>query len=610
MLLFIQVDAPQVCLIKMAPLKVLGALLGMGVLPSVLAKLVKFEANVTWAKGAPDGNLREMVFVNGQFPAPALTLDQWDDVEFTVNNMMHHNLTIHFHGIEQIGTPWSDGVPGLTQKPILPGETFTYKWTATDYGTYWYHSHARSLMADGLYGPIWINPAPHTPEPFHLISRNPRDVAAMRKADRNPKLITLSDWSHFTSEEYQKIMEETGIDLFCVDTILINGRGAVQCPGVDFINSLQTEYLKASIDYLPLTDKGCYPDIYKTQGDFYKDVSKLPPGLESGCIPTAGTHEVIEVDPRDEWASLKFISATWLKYLMASVDEHPMWIYEVDGHYIEPQLAHSFVIYNGERYSAMIKLDKKPKDYTIRIPDTNADQIIAGSATLRYKGGKTGVEESKPYVNYAGMNTSADVIALNESILAPYPNIPIQTAADQMINLTLGRRESSYEWTLEGEQLYDVMANYDDPLLYNVSARANLADKVTVATKNGTWVDLLIQIGLMPHTPPIQAPHVIHKHSNKAFIIGEGPGFFNWTSVEEAAAERPELFEFEKPRLRDTFLSLGLTGPAWMMVRYQVVNPGPFLIHCHIETHLFNGMGIALLDGIDQWPEVPPEYAI
>ncbi|KAF5867134.1 hypothetical protein ETB97_004054 [Aspergillus alliaceus] len=592
----------------MAPWKPLAALLSASLLSSVLAELVTFEADLTWAKGAPDGNLRDMIFVNGQFPAPALTLNQYDDVEFTVHNLMPFEATIHFHGIEQLNTPWSDGVPGLTQKPILPGETFTYRWTATEYGTYWYHAHARSLMADGLYGALWINPAPDTPQPFHLISDDPRDIECMRKAESDPKLVVLSDWSHYTSEEYQKIMEESGADLFCIDSILINGRGQVHCPGADYINSLQTEYLKASIDNLPLTDRGCYPKIWKTQGSFPRNDSNIPPGLESGCIPTAGTHEVIEVDPEDRWISLKFISAAWLKALIASIDEHPMWIYEVDGHYIEPQLAHTMVMYNGERYSAMVKLDKARKDYTIRVPDTNADQIIAGFATLRYKGSDQ-LGESEPYIDYGGLNTTADVVALNESILAPYPNIQLPTAADQLINLTFGRRESAYQWTLEGEQLYDVMANYDDPILYNLTAKENLADKVTVQTRNGTWVDVLLQVGLMPDTPPIQAPHIIHKHSNKAFIVGEGDGFFNWTSVAEAAAERPELFEFERPRLRDTYMVLGLLGPKWMVIRYQVVNPGPFLIHCHIETHLFNGMAVALLDGVDEWPEVPPEYA-
>ncbi len=37
----------------------------------------------------------------------------------------------------QQGTPWSDGVPGVSQKPIGGGKSFTYKWVATQYGTYW-----------------------------------------------------------------------------------------------------------------------------------------------------------------------------------------------------------------------------------------------------------------------------------------------------------------------------------------------------------------------------------------------------------------------------------------------------------------------------------------
>lgn len=69
---------------------------------------------------------------------------------------MPFNASVHFHGIEyvvasrliifslytdqyrQTGTPWSDGVPGLTQWAILPGQSFRYKWHANTYGTYWY----------------------------------------------------------------------------------------------------------------------------------------------------------------------------------------------------------------------------------------------------------------------------------------------------------------------------------------------------------------------------------------------------------------------------------------------------------------------------------------
>ncbi|KAJ6155450.1 Multicopper oxidase type 2 [Penicillium chermesinum] len=589
----------------MAPLRTLMALASSGVLSSTWAKLVHFELNVTWQMGAPDGNAREMIFMNDQFPGPELRLNQGDDVEFVVHNNLPMNTSVHFHGIEQHNTPWSDGVVGLTQKPIQPGQSWTYRWKATQYGTYWYHSHARAEMTDGLYGPIWINPAPETPLPFSLISNDAADIAAMEQAEKNPQLVMLSDWDHLTSEQYQKAQEDSRLNIFCMDSVLINGRGAVYCPGTKNISSVELSYLKTAIDNQPLTDKGCLPNIYETQGDFPPtDESKIPGGLNAGCSPTNGYHEIIEVDPNVGWVSFKFISAASLKALMFSIDEHPMYIYEVDGSYVEPILAESASIYNGERYAAMVKLDKPWKDYTIRIPDTQGDQVISGFATMRYKG-SSNTDPSLPYIDYGGRNTSASVTALDNKAIRPYPAETIPTAADQLVNLTIGRSGSSFTWTTSGGPLYDMMANWDDPILYDLNARNDLDPQVTIQTKNGTWVDLLLQLGDLPNTPHIQAPHVMHKHSNKAYILGVGEGFFNWTSTAEAIAEQPDLFHLDNPQKRDTFVTNGPTGPTWMIIRYQVVNPGPFLFHCHIETHMANGMSVALLDGIDQWPTVP-----
>lgn len=53
----------------------------------------------------------------------------------------------------QLNTPWSDGVAGLAQKPIPSKKEFLYKWTANEYGTYWYHSHYKSQVSDGFFGP-------------------------------------------------------------------------------------------------------------------------------------------------------------------------------------------------------------------------------------------------------------------------------------------------------------------------------------------------------------------------------------------------------------------------------------------------------------------------
>lgn len=48
---------------------------------------------------------------------------------------------MHFHGIRQNLTNGDDGVASITQCPTAPGESMTYTWKATQYGTSWYHSH-------------------------------------------------------------------------------------------------------------------------------------------------------------------------------------------------------------------------------------------------------------------------------------------------------------------------------------------------------------------------------------------------------------------------------------------------------------------------------------
>lgn len=65
----------------MAPLKSLVALASAGLMPLSWAKQVHFDLKLTWQKGAPDGNARDMIFMNDQFPGPELRIDQGDDVE-------------------------------------------------------------------------------------------------------------------------------------------------------------------------------------------------------------------------------------------------------------------------------------------------------------------------------------------------------------------------------------------------------------------------------------------------------------------------------------------------------------------------------------------------
>jgi len=148
-------------------------------------------------------------------------------------------------------------VPGLSQKGIQPGESFVYKWTATQYGSYFYHSHERSHIADGLFGPIYIKPADFVERPFALISNDSNELEAMRKAEENTKPLVLSDWRHLPSEKVWEAEEATGLDAFCANSLLINGKGSVNCLSRATIDEFTSPALKLLLNGSQLTDMGC-----------------------------------------------------------------------------------------------------------------------------------------------------------------------------------------------------------------------------------------------------------------------------------------------------------------------------------------------------------------
>lgn len=170
---------------------------------------------------------------------------------------MPFNATVHFHGIEYVQHcghvftmhPYAELVDGgvsnliqATEHPVVgwrswldPEAYFTWRhiYLPMDRHRIWHvlvpcprpvSDGGRSLRSylDKVCTEMslylmkitdMISPAPEIPQPFHLISDDENDIEAMRKAEQDPKLVILSDWSHYTSEEYQTIMEESGVDL-------------------------------------------------------------------------------------------------------------------------------------------------------------------------------------------------------------------------------------------------------------------------------------------------------------------------------------------------------------------------------------------------------------
>jgi FtsP/CotA-like multicopper oxidase with cupredoxin domain len=99
----------------------------------------------------------EVLGYDGKVPGPTLRLKQGEPVRIIVENKLDEDTTVHWHGIRLPNA--MDGVPGLTQPPIKPGESFVYEFTPPDAGTFWYHPHANSLqqLGRGLAGALIVD---------------------------------------------------------------------------------------------------------------------------------------------------------------------------------------------------------------------------------------------------------------------------------------------------------------------------------------------------------------------------------------------------------------------------------------------------------------------
>ncbi|KAM7186241.1 laccase [Rhypophila sp. PSN 637] len=122
----------------------------------------------------PDGVVKKKaMLINGKFPGPTIRADWGDTVKVTVVNNLRINglvhvvpgllssplsltltpsTSIHWHGVRMLNNNVNDGVPGITECPIPPGNSKVYTFKVEQYGSSWYHSHFSSQYANGIVG--------------------------------------------------------------------------------------------------------------------------------------------------------------------------------------------------------------------------------------------------------------------------------------------------------------------------------------------------------------------------------------------------------------------------------------------------------------------------
>ena len=118
---------------------------------------ITLEPKKGLARLAPDDLPETPIWgYGGKVPGPEIRVMQGGQVSATLSNGLAQPTTVHWHGIRINNA--MDGVTALTQKAVQPGQSFDYRFTAPDAGTFWYHPHNRTWeqMARGLYGPLIV----------------------------------------------------------------------------------------------------------------------------------------------------------------------------------------------------------------------------------------------------------------------------------------------------------------------------------------------------------------------------------------------------------------------------------------------------------------------
>ncbi len=117
-------------------------------------------AQIATVQLAPEGYPATPVWsYDGTIPGPVIRAGQGSRLERRLINTLDVPTSIHWHGIRIDNA--MDGVAGLTQEAVQPGETFDYAFDLPDAGTYWYHAHTHSMeqVGRGLSGALIVEEA-------------------------------------------------------------------------------------------------------------------------------------------------------------------------------------------------------------------------------------------------------------------------------------------------------------------------------------------------------------------------------------------------------------------------------------------------------------------
>lgn len=511
--------------------------------------IVHYDLTITDTIVNYSGKEKRAIAVNGQIPMPTLTFTEGDIAEIVVHNKLKESTSLHWHGLFLPNK--EDGVPYLTQMPIEPNETFTYRFPIIQSGTHWYHSHSGLQEQIGMYGSLVLlkkkddptfrkgfDDLPEVPiilsewtdikpENVHRMLHNANDWSAIKKG-------TVQSYSeaikagHFKTKLGNEMKRMLAMDVSDVyyDKFLINGKNESQLSQFKGGEKVRLRISNGGASsYFWLNYAGGKMTVVANDGN---DVEPLE--VDRLIIGVSETYDVVITIPNEDTA-YEFLATPEDRTKSAS-------IYLGNGKIQLKNRMPKLKYFEGMKMMNDMmnmdgSMDDMGMDMSLQKMDMNTVMYpeISGNSKMK-------IDDNMNHSNHS-MNANQDIVTLNYGMLkAPQPTTLPKDAPVREIRFELTGNMNRYVWSLDNKVLSET-------------------DKILI--KKGENVRITLYNGSMMR-------HPMHLHGHD-FRVLNGQGEF---------APLKNVLDI-MPMETDT-------------IEFLANAEGDWFFHCHILYHMMAGM--------------------
>ncbi|XP_057519323.1 laccase-6 [Amaranthus tricolor] len=501
-------------------------------------------------------NTKDIVTVNGMYPGPVLYAQEDQNVAVKVTNESPYNITIHWHGVRQKLSCWYDGPAYITQCPIRPGQSFTYKFTMVNQkGTLLWHAHS-SWLRGTVYGAIVAYPKPTLPLPY--------------TPPYEEQIIILGEYWLKDLVHLEHDVLYSGGSPPPADAFTINGH-----PGPNYNCSINDTYtlqvLPGKTYLLRIINAALNMEqffaianhnltIVEADGAYTKPLAvtqvMLGPGQTINVLVTTdqpiGMYSM-SVGPYMSAKNVTFqniSSIAYFKYLGSTSSNFPLSA-------TLPSFNDTRVIktvMDGLRSLGSVKVPKAVDTNLFITVGINVQKCTSKRPLRRCKGLNGGIMAASmnniSFINPKISLLEAYYKKINGHFTEDFPDLPLK--------------------------VYDFVNNAPNDIPNNTQSLIGTRTKII---EYGSKVQIILQ-----DTGTVTTEnHPIHLHGHSFYVVGYGVGNYN---------PKATSFNLVDPPYMNT---IGVPAGGWVVIRFVADNPGVWFMHCHMEVHMSWGLSVVLI---------------